>query len=486
MNLNELTISQAQQGLQKKEFSCVELTQACLDQIKKVDSKVKAYITVTEDLALKQAEELDKKGDFSRPLSGIPAGIKDIFCTKGIKTTAGSKILENYIPPFSATVIQKISNPIILGKLNMDEFACGSSTETSYFGQTKNPWDLERVPGGSSGGSAAAVVADECIYSLGTDTGGSIRQPASLCGIVGLKPSYGRVSRYGVIAMASSLDQVGPLTKTVEDAAIILSQIAGLDQLDSTTVSQEVPNYAANLSQEIKGLKVGIPQEYFSQGLDPEVEKVVKVAVKKLEDLGAKIVEISLPYSKYALAVYYIIMPSELSANLERYDGVKYGISVKAEKLLDNYLQTRRDGFGPEIRRRIMLGTYSLSSGYYDAYYLQAQKVRTLVKQDFEKVFEKVDCIITPTSPTVAFKLGEKTQDPLTMYLSDIYTVSVNIAGLPGISIPCGFAKPKDGEVEMPVSLQIIGKQFAESIILQVAYNYEQATEWCQRKPVIE
>src|SRR3989338_90317 len=486
MNLNELTISQAQQGLQKKEFSCVELTQACLDQIKKVDSKVKAYITVTEDLAPKQAEELDKKGDFSRPLSGIPAGIKDIFCTKGIKTTAGSKILENYIPPFSATVIQKISNPIILGKLNMDEFACGSSTETSYFGQTKNPWDLERVPGGSSGGSAAAVVADECIYSLGTDTGGSIPPPASLCGIVGLKPSYGRVSRYGVIAMASSLDQVGPLTKTVEDAAIILSQIAGLDQLDSPTVSQEVPNYAANLSQEIKGLKVGIPQEYFSQGLDPEVEKVVKVAVKKLEDLGAKIVEISLPYSKYALAVYYIIMPSELSANLERYDGMKYGISVKAEKLLDNYLQTRRDGFGPEIRRRIMLGTYSLSSGYYDAYYLQAQKVRTLVKQDFEKVFEKVDCIITPTSPTVAFKLGEKTQDPLTMYLSDIYTVSVNIAGLPGISIPCGFAKPKDGEVEMPVSLQIIGKQFAESIILQVAYNYEQATEWCQRKPVIE
>ncbi len=487
MNLNGLTIKEAGEGLKKKEFSCLELTKACLDQIKKVDRKIKAYITITGDLALKQAKELDKKGNFSQPLSGIPIAIKDIFCTKGIKTTAGSKILENYIAPYTATSIKKIEKQgiVVLGKVNMDEFACGSSTETSYFGPTKNPWDLGRVPGGSSGGSAAAVAADECIYSLGTDTGGSIRQPASLCGIVGIKPTYGRVSRYGVIAMASSLDQVGPLTKTVEDTAIVLGQIAGLDKNDSTTLDKKVSDYTLALKKDIKGLKIGVPKEYFVEGMDKEVEKTIKEAIKKLEDLGAKIVEVSLPHSKYGLAVYYIIMSSELSANLARYDGVKYGFSARAKSLLENYLQTRAEGFGPEIRRRIMLGTYSLSAGYYDAYYLQAQKVRTLVKQDFEKVFEQVDCLVTPTSPTVAFRLGEKTDDPLTMYLSDIFTVSVNIAGVPAISIPCGFAKPQSGKTEMPVGLQIIGKQFDEETILQVAYNYEQATEWHQPKPKI-
>ena len=485
MKLNELTIKEANEGLKEKKFSCVDLTKACLDQVEKTDDKVKAFITITKDEALKKAKEVDKAGDFSKPLTGIPAGIKDIFCTKGIKTTSGSKILENYIPPYSATAVEKLAKEsvVIVGKLNMDEFACGSSTETSYFGPTKNPWDLERVPGGSSGGSTACIAADQCIYSLGTDTGGSIRQPASLCGVVGLKPTYGRVSRYGVIAMASSLDQVGPVTKTVEDAAIVLNQIAGVDKFDSTTVNKEVPDYTANLKKDIKGLKIGIPKEYFIKGIDSEVEKNVKDAIKKLEDLGAEIAEVSLPHTKYGLAVYYIIMPSELSSNLSRYDGVKYGFSAKQKTLLENYLQTRAKGFGTEIRRRIMIGTYSLSSGYYDAYYLQAQKVRTLVKQDFEKVFKQVDCIVTPTAPTVAFKLGEKTDDPLQMYLNDIFTVSTNIAGLPGISVPCGFSKPKNGKIEMPVGLQIIGKQFDEELILQVAHNYEQATDWHKSKP---
>jgi len=487
MELNELTIKQASAGLKKKDFSCLELAKACFERIDQVEDKIKSFITLTKEAALKKAKELDKAGDFTNPLTGIPAGIKDIFCTQGVKTTVGSKILENYVPPYTATAIKKIEADglVMLGKTNMDEFACGSSTETSYFGPTKNPWDTKRVPGGSSGGSAAAVSADECIYALGTDTGGSIRQPASLCGIVGLKPTYGRVSRYGVIAMASSLDQVGPMTKTVEDAAIVLSNIAGADKYDSTTTSQKVPDYAAELKKDIKGLKVGIPKEYFTEGIEPEVEKTVRAAIKKIADLGAEIIEVSLPHSPYALAVYYIIMPSELSANLARYDGVKYGFSAKAKTLLENYLQTRAQGFGAEIRRRIMLGTYSLSAGYYDAYYLQAQKVRTLVKADFTKAFEKVDCLVTPTSPTIAFKLGEKTDNPLTMYLSDIFTVSVNIAGVPAISLPCGFAKPKDENKELPVGLQIIGKQFDEQSILNLAYNYEQATDWRKVKPTL-
>ncbi|MFA6215926.1 MAG: Asp-tRNA(Asn)/Glu-tRNA(Gln) amidotransferase subunit GatA [Patescibacteria group bacterium] len=485
MLLNELTIKQANEGLKKKDFSSVDLAKACFDRIKKTDDKIKAFVTLTEDLAIKQAEAADRAKDFSQPLAGIPAAIKDIFCIEDIRTTAASKILENYIAPYTATTVKKLlsAGSAVLGKTNMDEFACGSSTETSHFGQTKNPWDLKRVPGGSSGGSAAAVAADQCLYALGTDTGGSIRQPASLCNIVGIKPTYGRVSRYGVIAMASSLDQVGPMTKTVEDAAIVLEQLAGSDKNDSTTVNHEVPKYSELIKKGIKGLKIGVPKEFFVSGTDPAVEKTVKQAIAKLEELGAKITEVSLPHVKYGLAVYYILMPSELSANLARYDGVRYGFSAKAESLLENYLQTRAQGFGPEIRRRIMLGTYSLSAGYYDAYYLKAQKVRTLVKQDFDQALAEVDCLVTPTSPTVAFKFGEKVDDPLTMYLSDIFTVSINIAGVPAISIPCGFAKPKDGKTEMPVGLQIIGNHFAEATILQAAYNYEQATEWHKQKP---
>jgi len=486
MSLNELTIKQAHDGLVKKEFSCRELTAACLDKIKKVDGQIKAFITVTGEGALAKADELDKQGDFSEPLAGIPVGIKDLICTQGVKTTAASKILENYVPPFSATVFEKLKaqNAVMVGKTNLDEFACGASTETSYFGPTRNPWDLTRVPGGSSGGSASAVAAAECIYSLGTDTGGSIRQPAALCGVVGLKPTYGRVSRYGVVAMASSLDQVGPITKTVFDAALILNHLAGVDEKDSTMVDRPIPDYTKNLSQEIKGLKIGVPKEYFASGLDPEVNEYIRQAVKKLQDLGVEIKEISLPYSPYALAVYYVLMPSELSTNLERYDGVRYGFSAQADTLLENYLKTRGQGFGPEIRRRIMIGTYALSAGYYEAYYRQAQKVRTLVSQDFDKAFESVDCILTPTSPSVAFKLGEKMSDPLKMYLADIFTVSVNIAGLPGISVPCGFVQPPDGDKKLPVGLQFIGKPFDEETILRLAHNYEQATDWHNSRPV--
>jgi len=484
MKLNELTISQANEGLKNKEFSAKELTKACLDRIDETESKLNAFITLNKESALAKAEEVDKKGDFSNPLTGIPVGIKDLFCTADIKTTAASKILENYTPPYSATSVEKLGEgAVILGKNNLDEFACGSSTESSYFGASKNPWDIDRVPGGSSGGSSAAVAAAQCLYSLGTDTGGSIRQPAALCGIVGIKPTYGRVSRYGVMAMASSLDQVGPLTKTVEDSALVLEAIAGTDRKDSTTVNQPIPKYSQEIKKDIKGLKIGIPKEYFVEGINPAVEKSVRDAIKQFEALGAEIQEISLPHSKYGLAIYYVIMPSELSSNLARYDGIRYGSAVVGKDLLDSYLQTRGQGFGAEIRRRIMLGTYALSAGYYDAYYLKAQKVRTLVSQDFKNAFENVDCIITPTSPTVAFKMGEKVDDPLTMYLSDIFTIGVNIAGVPAMSIPCGFAKPDNGETEMPVGLQLIGKHFDEATILKAAYNYEQSTTWHKQHP---
>lgn len=488
MKLNELTIKQANQGLKNKEFSAVDLTKACLDQIEATDDKLNAFITVTKEQALAKAEAVDQVGDFSNPLSGIPAGIKDLFCTKDVKTTAASRILENYIPPHSSSAVKKLEdqNFIMVGKTNLDEFACGSSTETSYFGDTKNPWDLQRVPGGSSGGSVACVAADQSIYSLGTDTGGSIRQPAALTGVVGLKPTYGRVSRYGVVAMASSLDQVGPITKTVEDAALVLEQIAGPDKKDSTTVPIEVPKYSELIKQDIKGVKIGIPKEYFVEGMDPEVEKSTQAAIKKLEELGAEIQEVSLPTSPYGLAVYYIIMPSELSSNLARYDGIRYGTPEPAENLLEQYLNTRAKGFGDEVRRRIMLGTYSLSSGYYDAYYLKAQKVRTLIKNEFEKIFEQVDCIVSPTTPTAAFKLGEKIKDPLSMYLNDVLTVTANIAGIPAISVPCGLVKPKDGDKELPVGLQIMGKQFDESKIMQIAYNYQEATDWHKKKPNLD
>jgi aspartyl-tRNA(Asn)/glutamyl-tRNA(Gln) amidotransferase subunit A len=473
----------------KGDFTSVDLTKACLAQIKKADKKLKAFTLVTEELALAEAKRVDekiKKGEKIGLLEGIPVAVKDNMAIDGVRTTAGSKILENYIATYDASVIKKLKDEgmIIIGRTNMDEFAMGSSTESSYFGPTKNPWDTSRVPGGSSGGSAVAAAADECIYALGSDTGGSIRQPASLCGVVGLKPTYGRVSRYGLLAMASSLDQIGPITKTVEDAAIVLEAISGKDKMDSTTVERldEEPGWAVkDLKKSIKGLRIGVPKEYFGSGMDPEVEQSVREAIKKLEELGAKITEVSLPHAKYGLAVYYILMPSEVSANLARFDGIRYGYSDQGGKnLLEVYLNSRHNGFGEEVRRRIMLGTYTLSSGYYDAYYLQAQKVRTLVKRDFDEVFKKVDCLVTPTSPLPAFKLGEKFGDPLTMYLADIFTVSINVAGVPAISIPCGLTKSN-----LPIGLQIIGQHFDEETILRAAYNYEQATEWHKKKPKI-
>jgi len=487
MALEQLTIKTAHEGLRKKEFSARELTKAYLERVQARDGQIDAFITATAETALTQADELDRKGDFSDPLCGIPVGIKDIFCTKGVRTTAGSKILENYVPPFSATVIEKLDEhqPVMLGKLNMDEFACGNSTETSYYKKTKNPWDLARIPGGSSGGSAAAVAADECIFALGTDTGGSIRQPAAMCGVVGLKPTYGRVSRYGVMAMASSLDQVGPITKTAEDAAIVLSAIAGRDKRDATTTQADVLNYAEEIKKDIHGLKIGVPKEYFVEGTEAGVEQAVREALTQLESMGAELVDISLPHSKYALATYYIIMPSELSANLARYDGVRFGYSADAPTLMENYLQSRGAGFGPEIKRRIMIGTYSLSSGYYDAYYAQAQKVRTVIKREFDEIFKTVDCIASPTAPTVAFKIGEKIDDPLSMYLADIFTVPVNIAGLPGISVSCGFSKPSNGDTPMPVGLQLIGRPFDEATILRIAHQYQTATDWHTQHPTL-
>jgi aspartyl-tRNA(Asn)/glutamyl-tRNA(Gln) amidotransferase subunit A len=483
MELYSLTIHEAHNRLKKKEISSVELAKAILERIESIDSRIKAYITLTPEQALQEAREADRmiaRGEIT-PLTGIPLAIKDILCTKGIPTTCASKILENFIPVYDATVISNIkrAGAVILGKVNLDEFAMGSSTENSYFGPTRNPWDLNTVPGGSSGGSAAAVAADECIASLGTDTGGSIRQPAACCGIVGLKPTYGRVSRYGLIAFGSSLDQVGPLTKDVQDAAILMNIIAGHDPRDSTSVAIEVPDYTKFLKADLKGIKIGVPKEYFIEGIDPEVDKAVRNALKVLKDLGADTIEISLPHTEYALAVYYLIAPAEASSNLARYDGVKYGFrSTKDENLLAMYKKTRSEGFGPEVKRRIMLGTYALSAGYYDAYYGKASQVRTLIRKDFEQAFENCDVIVTPTSPTPAFKIGEKVDDPLKMYLSDILTIPVNLAGIAGISVPCGFSS--NG---LPIGLQIISGPFAEGNILQVAYAFEQNTEWHLKKP---
>ncbi len=486
MELFQYSIGPLREMLAKKEISATELTRALLDRINSVDSKINAYITVTGDLALKQAAEADARiasgGDLPL-LNGIPMAVKDIFCTKDVLTTCGSKILHNFIPPYESTVSRKLleAGAIMLGKANMDEFAMGSSNETSYFGAVKNPWDLERIPGGSSGGSAAATAANECIASVGTDTGGSIRQPASLCGIVGMKPTYGRVSRYGMIAFASSLDQAGPLVKCVEDAAYILQVIAGHDPIDSTCVDVPVPNYLEYLGKDIKGLKIGVPKEYFIEGMQPDVEKSVREAFSKMEELGAEFTDISLPTTDYALATYYLIAPAEASSNLARYDGVKYGYrSDKADDLMEMYKTTRAEGFGDEVKRRIMIGTYALSSGYYDAYYLKAQKARTLIKQDFDKAFEKVDVIATPTSPSTAFKLGEKFNDPLQMYLSDIFTLAVNISGLPGISVPCGF----DGS-NLPIGLQFIAPNFKEELLLQTAYAYEQSVDFQNKRPVL-
>jgi len=472
MELTNLTIRQAHQALKEKKFSALELCEAYLKKIKEKNKEVFAYLTVSEDSVLSQAKKIDNlisKGEEFSVLTGIPSAIKDVILIEGLKCTAASKILENYIAPYDATVIRKLKseNSVFLGKTNLDEFAMGSSTENSAFGPTKNPHDLTRVPGGSSGGSAAAVAADMAIFSLGSDTGGSIRLPAAFCGVVGLKPTYGAVSRYGLIAFASSLDQIGPITKTVEDCQIVFDIIKGKDSLDSTSVEPESNSHSVVKSP--SDLVIGVPKEYFVEGIDPQVEKVVREAIRKYEEIGAKIEEVSLPHTEYALPAYYIINPSEASANLARYDGIKYGLSIQEGKdLMDVYLKTKGEGFGEEVRRRIMLGTYALSAGYYEAYYLRAQKVRTLVKKDFEKVFEKVDALLTPVSPFLPFKIGEKIEDPLSMYLVDVYTVSINLVGLPALSLPAGKVE------KLPVGIQIIGKPFEEYKILEIGKYFEE------------
>jgi aspartyl-tRNA(Asn)/glutamyl-tRNA(Gln) amidotransferase subunit A len=461
------------------------LTKACLERIQEVEPKVHALVTITDEPALSQAKKADQliaRGDI-HPLIGIPVVIKDNMCTKGIPTTCSSKMLQNFVPPYDATVVEKLNNcgAVIIGKANMDEFAMGSSTEHSAFFPTHNPWDLSRVPGGSSGGSAVAVAADETIHALGSDTGGSIRQPAGFCSVTGLKPTYGRVSRYGLVAFASSLDQIGPLTKDVTDCAIVLNAIAGYDNKDSTSVPYPVPDYTQCLTTDLNGLTIGVPKEYFVEGMQAEVEAALRAAINKLEQLGAGVEwEVSLPHTPYALAAYYIIAPSEASANLARYDGVKYGFSYQdTDNMWEALEKTRQFGFGDEVKRRIMLGTYALSAGYYDAYYLKAQKVRTLIRQEFDRAFDKFDALVTPTSPTIPFKIGEKMDDPLQMYLSDVCTLPINIAGLPAITIPAGFGEG------LPIGMQLIGKPFGEEAILRVAYAYEQATEWHKRKPNI-
>jgi aspartyl-tRNA(Asn)/glutamyl-tRNA(Gln) amidotransferase subunit A len=481
--LNQLTIHELTAKLAKRAASSREVVQACLAQIKRVDPEVRAFLSVDEQDTLAQAEAADRAlaAGVPQPLLGIPIAIKDVLAVKGHSLQCGSCILGKFISPYDATVIARLrkAGAVIFGRLNMDEFAMGSSTENSAFGHTRNPWDLTRVPGGSSGGSAAAVAAGECIASLGTDTGGSIRQPAALCGVVGVKPTYGRVSRYGLVAFASSLDQIGPFTKDVRDAAILTRILAGHDSLDSTSIPEPVPDYAASLTGDIKGLRLGFPKEYFIGGMDKEVSVAVQIAVKKLESLGAEVHAISLPHTDYAVATYYIVATAEASANLARFDGIRYGLRVEGADPNELYMKTRGAGFGAEVKRRIILGTYVLSSGYYDAYYLRAQKVRTLIRQDFLKAFEKVDAIVTPTSPTPAFTAGEKSDDPLQMYLSDIFTISCNLAGISGISVPCGFTtKPK-----LPIGLQLLGKPFGEGTLFRIAHAYEQSTEWHKQKP---
>ena len=478
----QLTVGAAYELLRSRQISSVELTEACLNRIDQVEEKVKSFVTITGELARDKARAADKiiaEGAGSS-LTGIPVVIKDVMCTKGVRTTCSSRMLENFIPPYNATVVEKLNNcgAVMIGKANMDEFAMGSSTENSAFFPTHNPWDLTRVPGGSSGGSAASVAADETIYSLGSDTGGSIRQPAALCSVTGLKPTYGRVSRYGLVAFASSLDQIGPLTKDVTDCALVMNAISGYDERDSTSVPEPVPDFTACLTGNIKGMKLGVPEEYFVEGIQPGVDSVIRAAISKFKELGASVEKVSLPHTGYALAVYYIIAPSEASANLARYDGVKYGLShEEATGMWENMEKTRQYGFGPEVKRRIMLGTYALSAGYYDAYYLKAQKVRTLIRQEFDSVFEKVDALITPTSPTVPFKIGEKTDDPLQMYLSDVCTLPINIAGIPALSIPAGFSEG------LPVGMQIIGKPFAEETIMKIGHAYQQVTDCHKHKP---
>ena len=478
----QLTIQEAHQSLVQREISSVDLTRACLDRIGQVEERVKAFVTVTEAVALPQAEAADQRiaAGNATPLTGIPVQIKDLMCTKGIRTTCASRMLENYVPVYDATAVSKLlgAGAVLLGKGNMDEFGMGSSCENSAFFPTSNPWDLARVSGGSSGGASASVASGEVAYALGSDTGGSIRQPSSLCGVVGLKPTYGLVSRYGLIAYASSLDQIGPITQDVTDSAQVLNAITGHDPKDSTSLPQQTKDYTQALTGDITGLCLGVPEEYFVEGMQPGVRDAVQKAIADLESLGATIVPVSLPTTKYALACYYIIAPSECSANLARYDGVKYGYSYQdTDNVLEAMEQTRRRGFGMEVKRRIMLGTYALSSGYYDAYYLKAQRVRTLIREDFTRVFQEVNALVTPTSPVVAFPQGEKLNDPVQMYLIDVCTLPINIAGLPAISVPCGFSQG------LPVGMQLIGPHLSEATLLRVAHAYEQATEWHKAKP---
>jgi aspartyl-tRNA(Asn)/glutamyl-tRNA(Gln) amidotransferase subunit A len=485
MELTDLSLSEAREKLRAREIKSVELTEAYLQRIAQVNPKIDAYLTLTAEQALEQAHAADvriQQGE-DTPLLGIPMGIKDVLCTEGVPTTAGSKILEGFKPPYTATSVMKLfdAGVVMLGKTNTDEFAMGSSTENSAYCPTRNPWKLDRIPGGSSGGSAAAVAARIAAGALGSDTGGSVRQPASMCGIVGIKPSYGRVSRYGLIAFASSLDQIGSMGRTVKDAATILEVIAGYDPLDSTSMNLPVPHYQAALTGEVKGLKVGVPKEYFIPGMEAEVEKAVRAAIDHLKALGADVREVSLPHTDYGLPVYYLIAPAEASANLARFDGVRYGPRVNTpDGMWGEYKATRGQGFGPEVKRRIMLGTYALSTGYYDAFYLKAQKGRTLIREDFDKAFAEVDVICAPTAPRAAFKIGEKINDPIQMYLEDVFTLPASLGGICGLALPCGF----DGE-DLPIGLQILGPAFGEEKILRAAYAYEQTTDWHKRTAAI-
>ena len=484
MPLYELTAHELHEKLKAREITSVELTQSVYNRIGAVEERIQGYITLTREIALEQAAAADagfQRGDEMPPLAGIPIAIKDVICAKGVLTTCGSKILDNFVSPYDATVMTKLhrQSVVMIGKTNMDEFAMGSSTENSAYQVTRNPWNLETIPGGSSGGSAAVVAAGEAICSLGSDTGGSIRQPAALCGVVGMKPTYGRVSRFGLVAFASSLDQIGPFSKDVTDCALMLNAICGYDPMDSTSANLPVPDYTQSLINDVNGIRIGIPKEYFTEGIDAEVEAHVREAIDVLRGCGAIVEEISLPHTEYAIATYYIIAPAEASANLARYDGVRYGFRPEdSEDLIDMYKKARSRGFGDEVKRRIMLGTYALSSGYYDAYYLKAQKVRTLIKSDFDRAFEKVNVVAAPTSPTPAFKIGERTADPLQMYLSDVLTTPASLGGIPGIAVPCGFTKSG-----LPAGLQILAAPFEEEKLLQVAYALEQNTDHHRKKP---
>ena len=487
MSLHRLTLFDLQKEFAQGKISAADIARAFLKRLQFIEPKIKAYITSAKKEALvAEGEALDRKLRAWRkttPLMAMPIAVKDNICTEGVKTTCGSRMLENFVPPYDATVVSRLraQECFLIGKTNLDEFAMGSSTENSAFGPTRNPWNLNYIPGGSSGGSAAAVAADLCVAALGSDTGGSIRQPAACCGVVGLKPTYGRVSRFGLVAFASSLDQIGTITKDVRDAAILLKAIAGHDPLDSTSADVDVPDYLKALKESLRGMKIGVPKEFFAEGLDAEVGEAVQAALEEMKSLKAEVKEISLPTTRYAIATYYLIATAEASSNLARYDGVRYGFRAAKEKgLLEMYMKTRQEGFGAEVKRRIMLGTYALSAGYYDAYYGKAQSVRTLIKRDFDEAFKEVDIIVTPTMPTPPFKLGEKIQDPLQMYLSDIFTISVNLAGVPAISVPCGISTGK-----LPIGLQIIGRPFEEDKIIRAAYAYERVTNWHKKRPVL-